>query len=478
MFKKIDKLVIKSFIGPLIITTSVVVFIFLIRFLLMYFNEFIGKGLGYSIFGSLFGYFTLITIPDTLPLAVLLSALISFGNLGEFSELTALKAAGIKISRVFLPSFVFSILIAIFAFWFNTTVSPWANLKGYSTLWDIKTTKLTLSIDEGVFYTDIPGYSIKVKKKGSDGQSLQGIVIYDQRNGSGNNEITTAESGKMYTINNGAYLVFELFNGYNYRNIRDANTNMSVQQFMKNGFKHNKLVMSLESFGIKRTDEQSFKYHPYMKNLGDLNTQIDSLRKDVSTTQKYYMMSSVNLYSYHYKSMVDTSKLHILPGKWIGERKTKLFEKDRVQDIMNAVMADVNSVQSHIETNISTIGVKYRDQYMNEVEQQHKFTKSLSVLILFLIGSSLGSIIKKGGFGLPVLIAVSIFILMYVLTQFFDKLAKEGKIIVHVATWIPNLLLLSLGLWFLNLALNDKSFPKFNISIKIPQFLKKSAVKL
>jgi lipopolysaccharide export system permease protein len=475
MFKKVDKLVLKSFFGPFILTTSVVVFIFLIRFLLMYFAEFIGKDLGYDVFAKLFGFFTLITIPTAMPLAILLSSIISFGNLGEFSELTAIKGAGIPISRVFRPAFIFAIIVSIFTFWFTTTVSPWANLKGYSMLWDVKTTKLTLNVEEGIFYTGIPGYSIKVNQKVNGGKTLKDITIYDHRSGSGNNEITLADSGKMYTINNAGYLVFELYNGYNYRVIKNNNSqNISQQQFLKNGFAHNKLVMSLESFGLKRTDEESFKYHPYMKNLSELGVQIDSLKIDVKKTQKFYTQGSGNLYSYHFKSMVDSVKI-VKPGDWIYKH-VKKFPFDSIKtDVYAISLTDAKSVLGYVETNITTMKSKHHDEYMNEVEWQHKFTQSFSVLILFLIGASLGSIIKKGGFGLPVLIAICIFILMYVLTQFFDKLAKEGELKVIFATWIPNAILLAMGLWFLSKSFNDSQFVNIDFA-KLKEFFKKKKV--
>jgi lipopolysaccharide export system permease protein len=163
--RKIDKLVLNAFWGPFVLTTLIVVFIFLLRLVLFYFADLFGKDLGILVYLELFFYFSLITLPLALPLSVLLSSLMTFGKLGENFELTALKSAGISIFRVFRPIMIVAIILSGFMFWFNNVAMPWANLKGWGLLYDIKTTKTTLNIKEGIFYSDLPGYAIKVAKK-------------------------------------------------------------------------------------------------------------------------------------------------------------------------------------------------------------------------------------------------------------------------------------------------------------------------
>ena len=176
--KKIDKLVLFTFLGPFFITFSVVVFIFLMRFILFYFNDIIGKDIEYAVLAELLFYFGLNTVPIAIPLSILVSSLMCFGKLGEFFELTALKSAGISITRVLAPIFVFTLFIVGITFWFSNKVLPWANLKGYSLLWDVKSTKTTLNIKEGIFYYDLPGYAIKVSKKFPDQKTLKNLIIY------------------------------------------------------------------------------------------------------------------------------------------------------------------------------------------------------------------------------------------------------------------------------------------------------------
>lgn len=463
--KKIDLLVIRSFIGPFILTTCVVVFIFLMRFLMLYFNDFVGKDLGYDVFGKLFMYFSLITVPISLPLSVLLASLMCFGNLGEYSELTAIKSAGIPISRVLLPAVIFAFGVSLFSLWFNNTINPWANLKGYSLLYDVKTTKVTLNVKEGIFYGEIPGYKIKVLKKYPDGKTLKGVTIYNHSNNDGNVNITLADSGKMYTMFDNNYLVFELFNGTNYVDYKNnTGGNYNETQFVKNTFKQNKMVFSLESFGMKRTDESQFKYHEYMKNISQLNKQVDSIRREMVVSQQIQAENIGQFYNFHLKKQViikDTTKKDsvkvkkILAGKWIDDKIAPMEKDVRNLESYEIAISQAKTLRDQFQTNTDIFLGKRRDVFKAEVEKWHKFTMAFACFVMFLIGSSLGSIIKKGGFGMPVLLSITFFILMYVLMQLGDKYAKEGIWPVILGVWMPDFVLLMFGLYFLYKATND-----------------------
>lgn len=459
--KKIDILVIRSFIGPFILTTCVVVFIFLMRFLMLYFNDFVGKDLGYDVFGKLFVYFSLITVPIALPLSVLLASLMCFGNLGEYTELTAIKSAGVPISRVLLPAMIFAFCVSIFSLWFNNTVNPWANLKGYSLLYDVKTTKVTLNVKEGIFYKEIPGYSIKVLKKFSDGKTLKGVTIYNHSSNNGNVNVTLADSGKMYTMYDNTYLVFELFNGTNYVDYKSNDGNYNETQFVKNSFKQNKMVFSLESFGMRRTDESQFKYHEYMKNITQLNNQADSVAIDIDKTLKSQITTASQMYNFQFKKYpVDTSKLArekkpIVAGKWVNEKLKLGNDSYRKEEIFETSISQAKSIRDQFSTTIDILKSKKRDGIKAQVEKWHKFTMAFACFVMFLIGSSLGSIIKKGGFGMPVLLSITFFILMYVLMQLGDKYAKEDIWPVLLGVWMPDTVLLLFGIYFLYKATND-----------------------
>ncbi|SOD81898.1 LptF/LptG family permease [Spirosoma fluviale] len=467
--KKIDKLVLGSFWGPFFLTLGVVIFIFLMRLLMFYIDEFVSKDLDLATFGRLLFYFSLLTIPTALPLAVLLSSLMTFGNLGEFFELTALKSAGISLTRAMRPLLIVAVGISAFSFWFNNSVAPWANLKGYSLLYDIKTAKATLNLKEGIFYNDLPGYSIKVDRKlkaekgSTTGDLLKGLVIYKHPTSgleSGNREIILADSGRMYTDKDRTYLVFQLFNGNDYQEYSDnsisyASSGPTPQgaQFMRNGFKDYKLVISLESFGIKRTDENQFEYHEYMKDLKQLSALTDSLRKDYTNTSLSVAGNSRQYYNYQFKSDVILKQKVLKDGKWVDSLLAayKIPQHELAQIALN----QAQNILSYSTSNVTYLTEKEKNVWRYQLESHHKFTQAISVFVMFLIGASMGAIIKKGGFGLPVLIAIVFFIFLYILTIAGDKYAKDGLLWVPIGAWLANIVLFPFGLLLMQRARHD-----------------------
>lgn len=465
--KKLDKLILTSFWGPFLVTMSVVVFIFLMKIMIFYIDDFVSKDLGLWDYARLFFFFSLITVPTALPLAMLLSSLMAFGNLGEFFELTAIKSAGISVVRAMAPMFIVAVGISIFSFYFNDRISPWANLKGYSLLYDIKTTKATLKIKEGIFYNDLPGYSIKVDKKMADAQSMKGMVIYKHDNRSyehGNTEIILADSGKMYTINENANLVIELYNGTMYKEENDNGGRPAYittpivdgppakTKFTRNFFDHYKLVESLSSFGMRRTDEGQFKYHEFMKNISDLNHTSDSIKTAFAETRKNLLPNSQQYFSYNFKQGTDKT---LKPGKWIDSLLTKPLSDSLKKDILTNAKSAAASMQSFAKSNADYLKEKSKDASKYELEKHHKYTNAISCLVMFLIGAPLGAIIKKGGFGVPVLVSVLFFILLYVLINQGDKWVKEGLVIVPVGAWLANTVLFLAGLYFVDRARSD-----------------------
>ena len=467
--KKIDKLVLGSFWGPFFLTLGVVIFIFLMRLLMFYIDEFVSKDLDLATFGRLLFYFALLTVPTALPLAVLLSSLMTFGNLGEFFELTALKSAGISLTRAMRPLLIVAVFISAFSFWFNNSVAPWANLKGYSLLYDIKTAKATLNLKEGIFYSDLPGYSIKVDRKikaaegSATGDLLKGLIIYKHPTSgaeTGNREIILADSGRMYTSKDRSYLVFELFNGNDYQEYSDNNSigyasNGGQQkggQFMRNGFRDYRLVISLESFGLKRTDENQFEYHEYMKNLTELSTLTDSLRKDYKNTSLSVASTSRQYYSYQFKADMAAPQ-KVKDGKWVDAVLKKL-ELNR-PDLTQAALSQARNILSYATSNVSYLTEKEKNVWKYQLETHHKFTQAIAIFVMFLIGASMGAIIKKGGFGLPVLIAIVFFIFLYVLTIAGDKYAKDGLLWVPIGAWLANIVLFPIGLFLMQRARHD-----------------------
>lgn len=478
--KKIDKLVLKSFWGPFFLTLAVVVFIFLMKLIMVYIEDFVSKDLDLLTFGRLLLYFAIVTVPTALPLATLLSSLMTFGNLGEFFELTALKSAGISFTRTMRPMLIVALFISVFSFWFNNNVAPWANLKAYSLLYDIKSSKATLNIKEGIFYNDLPGHSIKVDKKEKDGL-LRNLVIYKHASSgveSGNRQIILARSGRMYTDTNKTYLVFELNNGNDYQEYAGGSSSSfasngtgSAAQFVRNSFNHYKLIISLESFGLQRTDEKQFEYHEYMKNLGELSKLTDSLQKDARQSRLSAATSSKQYFTYEFKPVPVTQAKPVTDGPWID---SLLAKKMTEIPVYQAALSQAQSMLSYTTSNQTYLIEKEKNVYRYELESHHKFTQALSCFVMFLIGAPLGAIIKKGGFGLPVLVSIIFFILLYVLNITGDKYAKDGLIWVPAGAWMANVVLAPVGLFFMQKARYDsRLFDKDVYVIAFERFRKR-----
>lgn len=459
--KSIDKLVLKAFLGPFLITQAVVVFILLVQNLLEYLKDLMGKDLGFGVFLELVFYFGLNLVPVALPLAILISSLISFGNLGEHYELTAIKSAGISLIRVLIPVFLFVVAMCFLSYWFNDQIVPRANLKAYSLLYDIKQKKPAMELKEGVFYDGIPNYNIKVNFKYPDGKHLKGLIIYDHNKGLGNSDVILADSGKMYTIHNNRYLVFELFNGISYHSqfTNDANqTSTSGEQFVRNVFKQSKMIFSLESFDLQRTDEQLFSSHKIMRTSKQLSKDIDSLskmRQDMNTKAIQFIAPYYTLQLRD--RVVDSIAKSRLFTQWQDTAYFKKIWQDPTYIKPIIAMAASNS------KNLKTIVQSRSDIYKNikkevitfEIEKQRKLSHAFACLIMFMIGAPLGAIIKKGGLGVPILISIIFFIIFYIFSMTGEKWAKESFAPVFVGMWGGNFILFFIGIFFLFQARND-----------------------
>lgn len=458
--KKIDKLVLKSFFGPFILTLSVLVFIFLVQQLLHYLDEFLGKGLSYLVFAELVFYFSLHIIPMVLPLAILLASLITFGNLGEHYELTAMKSSGISLIRVLVPLFIIVVGLAGVSFWFNNNMVPKANLNAYSLLYDIRQTKPALDIKEGTFYGGIPNYSIKVNHKYPDGKSLKDVIIYDHSDRRGNKQVTLADSGQMYTFNQGSYLAFELFKGKRYEQLKQREGVRPSEEFLKNDFDHIKMIFSLESFNMDTTDKNLFKSNKIMRNVTELDNDIDSLanyRKNIEGKTLKYISP---YYLYHMRDRtIDTllkkgTPLQKLTKTWKVSIDTNRFTKP-LPTIYRDAFNRASNVKTVVESRTKQWEHIIKEHNIFAIEKQRKFTSAFACIIMFLIGAPLGAIIKKGGLGVPILISIIFFIVFYLLSMTGEKWAKDSIVEVEYGMWGANFILFWIGLFFLRQAKND-----------------------
>ena len=452
--RKIDKLVFRAFMGPFAITFGVVVFIFLTQFLMNYFDELIGKDLGFIVYAKLIFYFSLTMTPVALPLAILLACLITFGNLGEHFELTAIKSAGISLVRVLFPMFLFSFSMIFVSFWFNNNLIPEVNLKAYSLLYDIRQKKPALDFKNGIFYNGIPNYSIKVKHKDPDTQELSDVMIYDHTEGRGNVKVILAEKGYMETLQDGSYLKLKLYNGNMYNQNKPKIRRKNNEQYTMMKFAENEMLFPLQSFGFERTDENLFKPHRVMNNVSELNTKVDSFRVAKADLQSKFYNNITSFYTYHLRDEKFRNKDITFEDYKENGDPYRLTHDDR-QNVLRTATVLVRNVKSF--TNAFAEQLRNRDKEISShiVEKVKKYTYAVACLAMFFIGAPLGSIIKKGGLGVPVLVSIMFFVIYHVINITGEKMSKEGLVDINQGMWTANVVLFSIGTFFMYKARKD-----------------------
>jgi lipopolysaccharide export system permease protein len=341
--KKLDKLILKSFIGPLILTFCVSVFILLIQYMLKYFDDLVGKDLGFSVFSELLLYFSINMTPIALPLAILIASIMTYGNLGEHFELTAIKGSGISLTRTLVPTGVLVVLISFGAYYSNNNIVPAANLRAYSLLYDIKQQKPSLDIQEGQFYHGLPNYSIKVKMKHKDGIAMSDVIIYDHKGSTqGNKKMITADSCRMYTIANERYLMMELFNGNHYQegDQKNRKSKSGIETFSRTEFSNMKMVFSLASFDLDRTDMDLFAGNKLMKNIERLTEDIDSMVNSILTAKYQIFKATSHQFRYHFNTELDIPESLELAQKKVRRKQhftdsLKMAKEDSAMNLTN-----------------------------------------------------------------------------------------------------------------------------------------------
>ncbi|WP_026951711.1 LptF/LptG family permease [Algoriphagus mannitolivorans] len=558
--KKLDKLILGSFIGPFILTFLVVDFILLIVNMLKYFDEIFGKGLSFAIYAELIGYFVVSISPMALPLAVLLSSLMTFGNLGEHFELTAIRSSGISLTRALLPIGIFAAVLTVFAYLSNNYLVPKVNLKTFSLLYDIRTKSPALDIKEGVFYRGIPNYSIKINQK-IDDVRLRDIIIYNHSEGQGNLNVTLADSGRMETFLNDSYMKLTLYNGQNYK---EARTTRGIAEppveFSRTKFSENIIIFDLAAFQLSRTPEDLWSTNRAIKNIAEIKDGLDSIYSLVNDLKFQNYQTAESIYPFFTKNRkltppdkiserkakddtlrkqkillerelndslarsidnrdslrVDSSKIkanlrpetkitvstnsqfadsiiqkkllrkgvsvikpkesesYSVDTAGVGEVKKKTIDPDRrlteseqnaIDSLMyqrgymtNAISMALNNsrnLKNTFNIKASQVDGHEREYRRYEIAWYQKYTQAVACFVMFLIGAPLGSIIKKGGLGLPVLISITFFILYYMLTITGEKWAKEGLADSLFGTFFSILCLIPFGLFFLRQARKD-----------------------
>lgn len=438
--KKIDKLILKSFLGPLLLTFTIAVFVLLMQFVWKYIDDLVGKGLEVGVIAELLLYASATFVPMALPIAVLFASIMTMGNFGEKYELVAMKAGGISVRRIMLPMAFVALLLTGIAFYFANNVLPVAMYKYRVTLYDIQRKKPAVSIRPSEYYTDIDGYVIRVNHKDPDGRTLRDIIIYDHTQGIDRTNIVVADHGYMQTTPDDNYLLFTLYNGYNYSELTDHD-NAQSRPLTSIGFDKQILTFDITSFAFKKTTEDFFSGHYQMLNVAQLDSTVGVLNQTLDTRyNEFYttLLNKMRVYQYYTHHPADSSaflnvKQAIADTNQI--HRHKLLTQARAQAFNSS--NDVQTYASLIDADREYLNRHY-------IELMRKFTLSVACLLLFFIGAPFGSIVRKGGLGMPLVASVIFFVLYYVIGMINEKSVRESAL-EPIGMWISTFVFIPIG---------------------------------
>jgi lipopolysaccharide export system permease protein len=464
--KKVDRFIFKSFIGPLAMTFFIVLVIFILQFLWMYVDDLAGKGLPIKVLGELLFQFSLTFVPISLPLAILLASLMTFGNMGEFMELTALKASGIPLRRLMIPVFVFVSLISIASFLFSDYVLPISNRKARTLLYDIKRKRPELDIQAGTFYDGIDGFSIKITHKDPVTNRLDKLFIYDQRQGKGNNSVITADSGYMRVAPDKTAMILTLYNGYSYNEMLDKSSQQDEKKlpFRRDKFDKQTMVIELTGLNLQRSDMDLFRSNYSMLNSHQLSNFIDSVSvMNKGRTNNYFNdFNKTKIYSGITEPIgpkglkVPVSKYKEIPP-FAPRNILDTLERMNKITVLNKALSDARDGMSFFSDKQKSLIAEEKGLRKYETEFYKKFSLPIACIVFFFIGAPLGAIIRKGGLGTPAVISVLFFVVYYVISISAEKSARELLISPFLGMFASTFVLLPIGAFLTYKATTDSS---------------------
>ncbi len=464
--KKIDIFVFKAYSLLFVGTFFICLFIFLMQFMWRYVDELIGKGLTLDVLAHFFYYASLTLIPMSLPLAILLASLITFGNLGERFELLSMKAAGIPLVRILQPIIIFNILLCIGSFYFQNITGPEAQKKFYTLIYSMKQKSPELEIPEGIFYSEIPGYNIFVEKKGKENGMLYGVMIYSTTDGYEDAQIVLADSAELKTTADEKHLMLTMYAGERFRNMQ-AQGNMMARAnvpYMRETFIQETDLIPFDN-NFNMMDANVFSGSAQTKNLREIETGLDSLaHKSDSIGRSLFAY----LQNTTYRRKVNIASQDSVKIARQTLNFDTLYSKLTVSQQQGVLR---NAMQ---KSTIATNEYEFRGLISKDIDQStrthwvewhKKFTLSLACLFFFFIGAPLGAIIRKGGLGVPVVISVTIFIFYYIINVSGEKMAKSGEWIPWFGEWLSSMVLCPIGIFLTYKANKDSAV--FNIEAYI-----------
>ncbi len=461
--KQLDKYIFLRFLEVLFATFFICTFIFLMQFLWKHIGELVGKGLETRVLLEFFYYSVLSIIPMALPLAILLASLMSFGNLGEKMELTALKASGISLFRIMLSLLVFISFISLGAFFFSNNVLPVTQKKLWTLIFSLRQTTPELDIPKGEFYSGITGYNIYVREKDNKRKLLKNLMIYDFTKGFNNASVTVADSARLKLSTDKTYLLLTLYSGESFENLRkqQSQTPSSSIPYRRESFTKKEVIIDFDT-NFSRIDENILKDQYMTKNMEALSLSIDSLRHKIDSLSTQFALRYKNSHFFD-RIIFEGKTLTVITNSKENINSDSLFFSLKKRDMEKALtfaIEQANRYNNDITANQTYLNSEKYLLIRHLIEWHRKFTLAFACIIFFFIGAPLGAIIRKGGLGMPVVISVVMFIFYYVIDFSGYKLAREDVWPVWVGIWLSSFFLLPIGVFLTYKAAMDS--PIFN----------------
>ena len=467
IIKKIDIYLLRNFLWLFLATFFIAIFILLMQFMWMHVNDLVGKGIGFSVLAEFFIYATASVVPLALPLAILLSSLITFGNLAEKFELTAMKAAGISLFRILRPLAIFVAFLSVFAFYFSNNVLPKSQMKLWALIFSLRQKSPELQIPVGEFYDEISGFHIYVHEKTPTGDLLN-VMIYDYSDGFENAKVMVADTGRLTSSSDKRFLMLDMINGESFENLnkkqqRATGSTKSIP-YRRETFTHKRIIIDFAT-DFNRYDESILEDQHVSKNVAQLTHSIDSVRK---VSLKRSAEQSEKLISERYFGR-ETKKNDLPLPTELTQEERKMFNLDSLwaklgpeqrYRVMQIAQEKARVYRDQVEYNAIMLEDANRYIRKHEIELYRKFTLAFACLVFFFIGAPLGAIIRKGGLGAPVVISVILFIIYYIIDNTGYKMAREALWPCWAGMWLSSFVLLPIGIFLTYKAATDS--PLFN----------------
>lgn len=448
--KKLDLFIIKTFATNLLGTFFICLFIFIMQLLWRWVDDFVDKGLDFSILAQFFSLSAITLVAQALPLAILLASLMTFGNFGEKLELLAMKAAGIPLFRIMRPLIICCTILGIVSFYFQNVVSPYAQMKLYAIMYSIKQSSPESEIPEKIFYDRLEGYNIYVEKKDKETGVLYDIIIYDISGGFENANIVLADSATITSTADEKYMILSMYSGEQFSNLQEQNIQKKNVPYRRETFRKKDLLIESEG-GFELKDASIMKSNADSKNIKELEISIDTLSQESDSIANNHW---INLKRTTYKAdtkldnndsvKMDTYRIYSINADSVynvATKKSKLIWK-RTQ------LNKVKQLKVDYEIKHNIMHSREKDLNKHKIAWWSKFTLSFGCIVFFFIGAPLGAIVRKGGLGYPVLISVATFILYYIFNTSGYKMAREGEWHVWLGSWLSTIVLAPLGAFF------------------------------